>query len=163
MSDSRTRIWGLRLKRIASNDSGRDALFATYAEALRPDIENSLGWHPDSQRSRFDALYPDVSIKEIHLREARVGLLSLERRSGSVHVRLLVLDSQNRGRGLGSEVLGRVEFVATRTGLDVTLSAFAANERAISFYQRRGYEFVAAENHFVSLIKRTGSAPYCSW
>ena len=158
MIKNSARTQGLRLRRTTSNASDRDSLFAMYAEALRPNIESSLGWHTDSQRSRFDALYPSASIKEICLGNARVGFLALERRLGSLHVRLLVLVPQSRGKGLGSEVLRLVEFIATRTGLDVSLSAFSGNERAISFYQRLGYQRVDADDYFVSLIKRTGAA-----
>lgn len=152
------RISGLRMRRAAPDESAREALFATYAEALRPDIESSLGWHFDSQRSRFDSLYPSVNIKEICLHETGVGFLSLERRSSSLHVRLLVLNPENRGNGIGSEVLRRIELVAKRAGLNVTLSAFVENERTTLFYQRRGYELVAADMHFVSLIKQTAAA-----
>lgn len=152
------RISELRLRRAAPDESAREALFATYAEALRPDIEDSLGWHLDSQRSRFDSLYSRVSIKEIFFHETGVGFLSLERRSSSLHVRLLILNPENRGNGLGSEVLRRIELVAKRAGLSVTLSAFARNKRTTLFYLRRGYELVAADVHFVSLIKQTAAA-----
>lgn len=151
-------ISGLRLRRAAPDESAREALFATYAEALRSDLEDSLGWKLDSQRSRFDSLYPSVNIKEIFLHETGVGFFSLVRRPSSLHVQLLVLNPESRGNGLGSEVLRRIEIFAKRAGLNVTLSAFVKNERATLFYRRRGYEQVATDVHFVSLIKQTGAA-----
>ena len=84
----------------------------------------------------------------------RVGLLCCKPYDAALHIHLLIIFPQYQGKQLGSAVMDRLHREAASEGrLRVTLSSFSANQRAIGFYRRLGYQVVAEEPTFVSLSR----------
>ena len=64
--------------------------------------------------------------------------------AGSLYLSGLAVDAALRGRGIGGELMDRVEALAVASGCPrVSLICFERNERAMAFYRRRGYREIA--------------------
>lgn len=60
--------------------------------------------------------------------------------AGSLYLSGLAVDAALRGRGIGGELMDRMEDLAIARGCPrVSLICFECNERAMAFYRRRGY------------------------
>ncbi|MCS3768459.1 ribosomal protein S18 acetylase RimI-like enzyme [Aeromonas hydrophila] len=135
--------------------------FAAVKEGIFPYVEAVFGWEDDFQRERLSSEYQPQWFSWILLGSERVGLLCCKPYEDALHVHLLIIFPRYQGRQLGSTVMVRLHREAVSEGrLRVTLSSFSANQRAIEFYRRLGYQVVAEESAFVSLSRSVTREEY---
>lgn len=128
--------------------------FAAVKEGIFPYVEAVFGWDDEMQRERLTNEYEPHWFSWILAEGERVGLLCCKPYDAALHVHLLIIFPRYQGRQLGSAVMARLHREAESEGrLWVTLSSFSANQRAIEFYRRLGYQVVAEEPAFVSLSR----------
>ncbi|WP_323885287.1 GNAT family N-acetyltransferase [Aeromonas hydrophila] len=128
--------------------------FAAVKEGIFPYVEAVFGWDDEMQRERLTSEYEPHWFSWILAGSERVGLLCCKPYDDALHVHLLIIFPPHQGRQLGSAVMARLHHEAASEGrLRVTLSSFSANQRAIGFYRRLGYQVVAEEPAFVSLSR----------
>ncbi len=143
---------GIELAGIATSEF--EQRFAAVKEGIFPYVEAVFGWDDDFQRERLTNEYEPHWFSWILAEGERVGLLCCKPYDDALHVHLLIIFPPHQGRQLGSAVMARLHREAASEGrLRVTLSSFSANQRAIEFYRRLGYQVVAEESAFVSLSR----------
>jgi ribosomal protein S18 acetylase RimI-like enzyme len=131
----------------------RQKFFELYCASLRQHIEPAFGWDLDLQRRRFDQEYPSGNVSIVMFEGRRAGFLSVDPRSESVHVSLLLLEPEFQGLGIGRRVMDRVWVQSFEEQRPVTLSCFRSNQRALRFYEGIGFEVRAVDEYFVNLIR----------
>ncbi|CAD7536859.1 GNAT family N-acetyltransferase [Aeromonas hydrophila] len=128
--------------------------FAAVKEGIFPYVEAVFGWDDEMQRERLTSEYEPHWLSWILAEGEQVGLLCCKPYDDALHVHLLIIFPRYQGRQLGSTVMARLHREAASEGRHrVTLSSFSANQRAIEFYRRLGYQVVAEEPAFVSLSR----------
>ncbi|MGL6528897.1 GNAT family N-acetyltransferase [Aeromonas hydrophila] len=128
--------------------------FAAVKEGIFPYVEAVFGWDDKMQRGRLTSEYEPHWFSWILAERERVGLLCRKPYDDALHIHLLIIFPRYQGRQLGSAVMDRLHREAASEGRHrVTLSSFSANQRAIGFYRRLGYQVVAEEPAFVSLSR----------
>ncbi|MBW3843426.1 GNAT family N-acetyltransferase [Aeromonas hydrophila] len=128
--------------------------FAAVKEGIFSYVEAVFGWEDDFQHERLTSEYEPHWFSWILAERERIGLLCRKPYDGALHVHLLIIFPRYQGRQLGSAVMARLHREAASEGRHrVTLSSFSANQRAIEFYRRLGYQVVAEEPAFVSLSR----------
>ncbi|MDX7758843.1 GNAT family N-acetyltransferase [Aeromonas hydrophila] len=128
--------------------------FAAVKEGIFPYVEAVFGWDDEMQRERLTSEYEPHWFSWILAEGERVGLLCCKPYDDALHVHLLIIFPQYQGKLLGSAVMDRLHREAASEGRHrVTLSSFSANQRAIEFYRRLGYQVAAEESAFVSLSR----------
>ncbi|HCT5133350.1 TPA: GNAT family N-acetyltransferase [Aeromonas hydrophila] len=128
--------------------------FAAVKEGIFPYVEAVFGWDDEMQRERLTSEYEPHWFSWILAEGEQVGLLCRKPYDDALHVHLLIIFPPHQGRQLGSAVMARLHREAAWEGRHrVTLSSFSANQRAIGFYRRLGYQVVAEEPAFVSLSR----------
>lgn len=128
--------------------------FAAVKQGIFPYVEAVFGWDDDFQRERLSSEYQPQWFSWILQGGERVGLLCCKPYEDALHMHLLIIFPQYQGRQLGSAVMDRLHREAASEGRHrVTLSSFSANQRAIEFYRRLGYQAVAEEPAFVFLSR----------
>ncbi|MFM5151041.1 GNAT family N-acetyltransferase [Aeromonas hydrophila] len=142
----------IELAGIASSEF--EQRFAAVKEGIFPYVEAVFGWDDEMQRERLTSEYEPHWFSWIQAGSERVGLLCCKPYEDALHVHLLIIFPRYQGRQLGSAVMARLHREAASEGRHrVTLSSFSANQRAIEFYRRLGYQVVAEESAFVSLSR----------
>ncbi|WP_324005303.1 GNAT family N-acetyltransferase [Aeromonas hydrophila] len=128
--------------------------FAAVKEGIFSYVEAVFGWEDDFQHERLTSEYEPHWFSWILAERERVGLLCRKPYDDALHVHLLIIFPRYQGRQLGSAVMARLHREAASEGRHrVTLSSFSANQRAIEFYRRLGYQVAAEEPAFVSLSR----------
>ncbi|HDI1213383.1 TPA: GNAT family N-acetyltransferase [Aeromonas hydrophila] len=128
--------------------------FAAVKEGIFSYVEAVFGWEDDFQHERLTSEYEPHWFSWILAERERVSLLCRKPYDDALHVHLLIIFPRYQGRQLGSAVMARLHREAASEGRHrVTLSSFSANQRAIEFYRRLGYQVVAEEPTFVSLSR----------
>ena len=142
----------IELAGIASSEF--EQRFAAVKEGIFPYVEAVFGWDDEMQRERLTSEYEPHWFSWIQAGSERVGLLCCKPYEDALHVHLLIIFPRYQGRQLGAAVMDRLHLDAASEGRHrVTLSSFSANQRAIEFYRRLGYQVVAEESAFVSLSR----------
>lgn len=140
----------IEFKPIANQD--RDSVYEGYKAALSPLIEKAFGWNEDFQQERFQSRYELEWFHWITMSGERVGYVCFSQKTAEIHLSLLIIDADKRGRGLGQLVMTRLHELARESGSKVTLSSFKNNTGAIKFYERLGYKTVGSDEHFVDMV-----------
>ena len=131
-----------------------EGVFTAIKQGIYPYVESVFGWDDEFQRERLSHVYQPQWFSWILQGGERVGLLCCKPYDDALHVHLLIIFPRYQGRQLGSAVMARLHREAASEGRHrVTLSSFTANQRAIEFYRRLGYQAVAEEPAFVFLSR----------
>lgn len=144
----------MEIERVGIAPSEFEQCFAAVKQGIFPYVEAVFGWDDEMQRERLTSEYEPHWFSWILAEGERVGLLCCKPYDDALHIHLLIIFPPYQGRQLGSTVMARLHREAVSEGiLRVTLSSFSANQRAIEFYRRLGYQVVAEESAFVSLSR----------
>ncbi|WP_322054280.1 GNAT family N-acetyltransferase [Paraburkholderia bannensis] len=140
----------ITLSQIPSSGIDKQALFSLYELSLRQYIESTFGWDETFQRERFNASYLDRDFISINVGSISTGYLSLKDEAERVHLSLLLLQPEYRGRGIGQRVMHMLMARFSDSGRPLTLSCFLCNQGAIRFYRKLGLSIVSEDEHFVN-------------
>ncbi|MGB1973999.1 MAG: GNAT family N-acetyltransferase [Vibrio toranzoniae] len=125
---------------LASN-SEFEELFACVKQGILEHVDNVFGWDDEFQRSRLLNDYHPSWFHWIYHEKERIGLVCFKPYDNTYHI--LIIYPQYQGKMLGKEVMSLIHNKALREQRNqVILSSFRSNARAISFYQRLGYQII---------------------
>nr|WP_300314748.1 GNAT family N-acetyltransferase [Halomonas sp.] len=99
---------------------------------------HGLSWDEDS----FIQRWPRLEWRWLMLARRRCGLLAWEVLEARLYLRELQVMADERGRGLGSLALGRVEQEAMAQGCTAVRLKVLSGSRAAALYRRCGYQQV---------------------
>lgn len=68
------------------------------------------------------------------------GMITGKVKDNQLSIGLLATDSQYRGEGIGSSLIGEIINIASKRGLMVEVTTQSDNENACRFYENRGFE-----------------------
>lgn len=132
-------------------DSDLKAAYELYSKELRPIIDDAFGWDEDFQRQRFFSHYEQDWFRWIEEGEKRIGLVCFAERDEGLHVHLLIVEDDYKGKGYGKAAMLELHKLARNKKLSVKLSTFKNNLSAIAFYKKLGYEVINEDQHFLDL------------
>ncbi|MDU8357474.1 GNAT family N-acetyltransferase [Pseudomonas syringae group sp. J309-1] len=140
----------VQLNPLPEGARDRQNLFALYKQALYEPIDKAFGWHEDFQRHRFNTHYSDQTFVSIEVESVVRGYAVLNYNTGEMHLSLLLLHPDHQNQGIGQRVMKNLMSRAIEANHVLTLSCFLSNQRAMSFYQKLGFDTVATDEHFVT-------------
>ncbi|MGH8799716.1 MAG: GNAT family N-acetyltransferase [Casimicrobiaceae bacterium] len=119
-------------------------LYALHREAMRDYVEATWGWNEAWQRAHFATHYAPLRnavIVRAGLEPADVGRISLTRHWRWFFLRDIELAAEERGRGIGTAIVGAVIGLAAASERHVELNVLACNP-ARHLYARLGFRVV---------------------
>ena len=117
----------------------RAFLLDVRKQGLREDVVRVWGsWDDDRQGCYIDRLLSAGEVRVVCCDGADVGMLTVERREGSLHVENIVLLPPVQVAGVGTRLLSDVSRRADGLGLPSTLEVLRAS-RARGLYERLGF------------------------
>jgi ribosomal protein S18 acetylase RimI-like enzyme len=126
-----------------------DRLFSIHRAALGSYVEATWGWDEAWQADYFREHF-DTSIRRvICYADNDIGFLDVVTRPDAVVLQNIEIHPQYQGRGIGSELIGRILTSAKNHGVPVRLQVLKVNSRARSLYERLGFVLIGeTETHF---------------
>jgi GNAT superfamily N-acetyltransferase len=128
----------------AARRDDEPSLFAIHRDAMRDYVDATWGWNEDWQRTHFMDNYAPTHNAVIVRASARprdVGRISLTRHWRKIFLRDIELIAAERGRGLGSAIVGAVLALARKGGRHVELLVLKCNP-AQRLYARYGFRVI---------------------
>jgi ribosomal protein S18 acetylase RimI-like enzyme len=116
-----------------------DFAFRVHCAAMRPSVERTFGWDTDFQACYFRLHFDPAKREIICLDGVDVGILSVEERGESLFIASIEILPKYQGRGIGTNLIRRLQQKAKRQALPVTLQVLKGN-RARGLYERLGFE-----------------------
>ncbi|WP_158227282.1 GNAT family N-acetyltransferase [Pseudomonas syringae] len=139
-----------RLTPLPEDASHRQGLFTLYKQSLYEHIDKAFGWDEDFQLQRFSTHYLDQVLVSVELDSLVRGYAVLKYNAGETHLALLLLHPDHQHQGIGQRAMKNLMSRAIEANHVLTLSCFLSNQRAMSFYQKLGFDTVATDEHFVT-------------
>lgn len=82
-----------------------------------------------------------------------VGFVIVSKKEKSIHIHRLAVKARFQSRGIGATLIEHVSEEAKKQHLKITLKVYRDNQRAIAFYRKLGFQFLAESNHNIVLQK----------
>lgn len=147
--------------RFATTDD-HDLIYALKRENLRPYVEKIWGWDEDYQIRDFDTKFNDIQryfVIEVDGRFA--GFLQYDFEYPYFEVENIHLHSEQRGNGIGSDILRYFQKVCIAQDRNIRLRCFKENRRAKSLYQRLGFmQTGETDTHYILEYPNYTIVPY---
>jgi ribosomal protein S18 acetylase RimI-like enzyme len=136
-----------------------DTLFGWHREAFQHHIEQLWGlWNDDWQRDNFRRECAESSCEVLVRGETLLGYVQYLHEPGCLRIWNIVIGSQFRGQGLGSQIIRELQQLARNRDVDLALRVFPTNLVALRFYERRGFREISRSATGIELTWRTNRA-----
>ena len=109
-----------------------------YYQTMRWIIERLFGWDEDREDRKFAEQFKREEVRIIAADGRDVGWMQTQLRDDAVYLGQLYVTPAWQGRGIGSEVLGRLIAEAREQGKAITLSVVKINP-ALRLYEAHGF------------------------
>ncbi len=137
----------IRLEKVKETEISE--IFAIVKTALFEYIDTVFGWDDTFQKNRLSHDYEVHWYHWLYLKNKRIGLVCFKFKDDCLHLHLLIIFPEFQGRGLGTLVMLHLEEIAKGQAChQISLSSFKQNKRALTFYEKRGYQKVKIESDF---------------
>ena len=113
-----------------------------------------------AQQRNWEARFPDAEHEIVVLGEEPVGRSYVAWSPAECRIVDLALLPEYRSVGLGTVLVSETLERAERAGLPVRISVFRANERAIAFWMRMGFERSGGDEMYLSFERAPVSEAY---
>ena len=131
-------------------DYQSNEVFDTIKNGLFPFVEKVFGWDDSFQKERIRKEYKNEWFQWVIFNGTKVALLCSKPYKQAIHIHLLIVFPDFQSKGIGRKIMEHIQDKARTESRDITLSSFKCNNKAISFYQKLGYEIIEEENDFLS-------------
>lgn len=131
--------------------------YEIYKSYLRRHIERVFGWDDSFQEKRFSESYKLENLYWVIASGEEKALLCYKTGSDAIHIHLILVYDTFQKKGLGSEIMSKLENKAVEKSLNVVLSSFKVNCQANNFYKGRGYLIKSEDENFYSLLYKNNS------
>ena len=131
--------------------------------SFREYVELVGGWDEGLQRQLHSRRFQEQDFQIIEVDGKDVGIMSVAYRPDCVVVNQLYILAEHQGQGIGRECMLLVMEQGNSLGLPIRLQVLKVNARAVTFYERLGFEITdETDTHFLmqhdcSLSKGRGS------
>ena len=126
-------------------------LFAAFMPPRADEVYAELGFTPE-EAARLP--HEVGELRQVDEDGRTAGFVWLEVRERTLHVHALLLEEEFRGHGLGGRVLAKLEDELRGRIDEVELGVLPDNERALSLYEKAGFERVGERLGFLIMRKR---------
>jgi ribosomal protein S18 acetylase RimI-like enzyme len=133
-------------------DEDYDFLYDLHRLTMREYIEPLWGWHEDWQRDYFRAKFDPQKRQIIVIDGQDAGVVVVEERPEEVYLGLIELLPKVQGRGIGTDIINRLQAKAQQTNRLLTLHVLKTNQPARRLYERLGFHVVEEEEHRYRMI-----------
>ena len=125
-------------------------LFAAFMPPDADEVYAELGFTPE-EAARLP--HEVGELRQVDEDGRAAGFVWLEVRERTLHVHALLLEEEFRGHGLGGRVLAELEDELRGRIDEVELGVLPDNERALSLYEKAGFERVGERLGFLIMRK----------
>ena len=123
---------------------------------LRQYVKQVWGWDEDQERRLHARRFREQDFRIIEVEGNDVGIMSFAVKPDCLFVYQLYLLPERQGRGIGRKCMLAVMEQGNNLGLPIRLRVMKVNTRAVTFYQRLGFEITdVTDAHF--LMQRSRS------
>lgn len=130
-----------------ARDEDYDFLFALHEAAMRPAIEATWGWNDAWQEEYFRRKFDPSTRQIIQVGGQDAGVLVIEDRIGELYLGLIELAPEFQARGIGTDIVRKLQERATATRRPLTLHVLKANPAACRLYARLGFQVTEEEGY----------------
>jgi ribosomal protein S18 acetylase RimI-like enzyme len=123
-----------------ARDEDYDSLFALHEATMRPAIEATWGWNDAWQEEYFRRKFDKSNRQIIQVGGQDAGVLVVEDRETELYLGLIELAPDYQGRGIGTDIVRKLQERAAATHRPLTLHVLKANTAACRFYERLGFQ-----------------------
>ena len=124
----------------------KPAIWALFQSAMKHHIEAIWGWDEAWQVANLDAAFSTSVIYVVETDGAFCGYYQLDIRPDETYLRMFVLASEVRFKGVGAQLLAEVHRRSLQAGRGLGLRVFRVNSDAKRFYEREGWHVAAEED-----------------
>jgi ribosomal protein S18 acetylase RimI-like enzyme len=124
------------LRRATSDDYA--FAYRVHRAAMRESVEQTYGWDETWQENYFRDHFDPAERRIIRYGRIDVGVFSVEDREDSLFLRLIAILPEYQHRGIGTNLIRRLQRRAKEDGVPVTLQVLKVN-RARELYERLGF------------------------
>lgn len=118
---------------------------------LTPIVTNHHAWDDAKQRARVRAHFESAQI--ITLNSEPIGLWKVYQEGESLHLSQVQVIPSHQGKGIGTQLITRLQHAARQQGLAITLHVYRSNP-AIRLYQRHNFEVTTETVDMLTMIWR---------
>ncbi len=127
------------LKLRKADDSDSEFAYLTKKAAFRQYVEQVWGWDEKQQRGLHAGRFSSQEFRIIELSGIDVGVIALVREPDCLKLSQIFLLPEFQGKGIGTACTTRAIEDAAASGIPVRLKVLKVNIRAITFFQRLGF------------------------
>ncbi|HEX5324322.1 MAG TPA: GNAT family N-acetyltransferase, partial [Capsulimonadaceae bacterium] len=113
------------------------------------------GWDDAWQQSYFRQNFPNKSWQIIVVEDVDAGAFAVEERPEEIYLANLYVLPDYQGRGIGTEIVRRIQKRAGELGVPVALDVLQSNPKARRLYARLGFQIVGETRERCNM--RTGA------
>jgi len=144
------------IRHAPATEEERAAFFPTIVQLLGDDEEDALA-HLGMSREELEAAYQEIGeVRTVREGDVSVGTVWVELRDRELHIHGIVVDAEQRGRGIGTAILRGLESEFAGRIDVMELGVRLSNQEARRLYAREGFRdaCVSTAPGFVVLRKR---------
>ena len=124
-------------------------LYALHVRTMREAVERTWGWNEDTQRRMFRESFGPAELHIVVRDEIDVGVLSVERRPDEIFLKLVEIDREAQGKGVGSAIIDDLLAEARTRNQPLRLRVLKVNQDALRLYRRLGFRDAGeTETHY---------------
>lgn len=144
----------LALRRATAADSA--FAYEVKKAAFAPYVEQVWGrWDEEVQRELHQRRFSVHQTSIVEIGELDVGILVMAHEPDCLYVHQLFILPEYQSRGIGGACIARVIADADASRLPIKLRVLKANDRAIEFYRRLGFELSGESETHVTMERRS--------
>lgn len=128
----------MTLKPAALSDQA--TLFDMHVEVFREHIDKIWGWDEEWQITNFQKEWGEVVTELIEAGGELLGYIQTRHEPDHIYILNLALYPKHQNQGLGARTMNTLKKRAEAQSLPMELCVFRTNQRAITFYERLGFE-----------------------
>ncbi len=132
-------------------------LYSLHTTTMKEYVTQTWGWDETIQQTMFRDKFDPGRSHIVEVDGRAVGVLSVERRPGTLFLANLQILPEEQGRGLGTAIISTLLAQASGSGISVTLQVLKVNP-ARRLYERLGFVIVGeTTTHYLMSV-----TPPCS-
>ena len=136
-------------RRATSLDKGW--LYELYCLTMRTHIEKNWGWDEAFQQNGFKTNLHPTKFNIVVVGKSEVGAYLVNEEPDHYWLEMILIVPEWQGRGLGSEIIRRLQVVAEQNDKPIKLSVIKVN-LVMEFYTRLGFEVYDQDQAVFKLV-----------
>lgn len=126
----------------SATEEDYDFLYNLTVATMKEYVTAIWGWDENWQQSYFRQIFPNKSWQVIVIENVDIGAFVAEEGPEEIYLANLYISPEYQKKGIGTEVVRRIQKRANELGVPVALDVLRSNPGARRLYERLGFQTV---------------------